>query len=177
MFKQHLFNVQDFMLMAEAGLFQDQKVELLEGIIVDMSPASPLHEHQLDSLMTRFVLALAGSALVRVEKGIDLADPYYLPHPDLAIVKVKDYHRARPQAEDIYLIIELAYSSLDSDLKNKARRYAKAAILEYWVADLASSTWHIHQKPHEGRYHIIKQLAFRQAFAPLAFPHISQVWL
>ncbi|MEZ4629690.1 MAG: Uma2 family endonuclease [Deinococcales bacterium] len=177
MLKQHLFRRDDLMLMAEAGLFQNQKVELLNGVIFDMRPANPIHEDSIDKLARRFTRALLDDALVRTEKGLDLGDPYWLPHPDIALVKLKDYDKARPTAQDVYLLIEVALTTLSTDLGEKRQAYAKANIMEYWVADLEKGRSHIHQMPNQQGYWKNYTLNFQEKFAPVAFPECVEMWL
>ncbi len=102
MIRQHVFTVKDFRAMTEAGLFIDQRVELLAGVIVDMSPANPEHEDSIDELGERMVTAFSNRARVRVEKAFDIDDDYWLPHPDIVLAKRKRYGDNPPKPEDIF---------------------------------------------------------------------------
>jgi Uma2 family endonuclease len=177
MVKQHLFTANDLMTMSEAGMFTDKKAQLLDGVIYDMSPASPLHEDDITEIADAMTFTFRGRAKVREEKAIDIDDPYWLPHPDIALVKNKRYGQNPPRVEDIYLIIEVANTSLDSDLGKKLEKYASVRIQDYWVADLSSETWFIHRNPVGNRYTSIRKLPFGSSLAPLAFPDDASVWL
>ena len=135
MLKPHPFTVDDFAVMVDAGLFHDQRVELLDGMIVDMSPANPNHEFAIDMLNEKLAHTFYGSALVRVQNAVDIELPEWLPHPDVVLVKRKDYYsKARPKPEDIFLLIEVANTSLKLDLGRKREIYAKVGVKDYWVA-------------------------------------------
>lgn len=177
MLKPHPFTVDDFMVMVNAGLFEDQRVELLDGMIVDMSPADPNHEYVIDKLVKAFYRALPDDVLIRGQNSIGINYPEWLPHPDIAIVKPNDYTRARPTPDDTLLLIKVADTSLRLDLGRKREVYADVGIQEYWVADLSSDTWMIHRNPKGERYGTIFEVPFGKAVAPLAFPDDARAWL
>ncbi len=177
MLKPHSFTVDDFMVMVNAGLFEDQRVELLEGMIVDMSPPDPKHEFSIDLLTEKFAHTFYEQALVRVQNSVDVELPEWLPQPDVALVKRRDYSVKRPKPADIFLLIEVANTSLKLDLGRKRDIYAKVGIKEYWVANINSKTWTIHRNPIGERYESVFKTAFDEEVAPLAFPNDARVWL
>ncbi|MES1209742.1 MAG: Uma2 family endonuclease, partial [Pseudomonadota bacterium] len=98
--------------MVDQGFFQDEKVELLEGIIVEMSPEGPRHAATIERLVRLFVLRLADRA------GVRSGSPYAAseisePEPDLAVVPAGDHDLAHPS--EAYLLVEVASSSLAKD--------------------------------------------------------------
>jgi Uma2 family endonuclease len=177
MIRQHVFTVKDFRAMAEAGLFTDQKVELIDGVIVDMSPATPEHEDSIDELGERMVTVFSKRARVRVEKAFDIGDDYWLPHPDLVLAKRKRYGDTPPKPEDIVLIIEVSNTTLAEDLGKKLKRYASLGIEDYWVANIKAKQWLIHREPSGDKYLSVTEMPFGSSFAPLAFPDDARVWL
>lgn len=177
MLEQHTFNVDDFMTMAEAGLFSDQKVELLNGVIYNMSPANPDHEEVVDELHELFVRTLADRARVRSQNALDIGDPLWLPHPDVMLLKRRSYRKARPKPDDVFLLIEVSNTSLTADTGQKLAKYAAAGIRDYWIADLKTSEWIIHRNPVSDRYRSVTRMDFGEPVAPLAFPEDSVVWL
>lgn len=177
MLKPHPFTVDDFMVMVNAGLFEDQRVELLDGMIVDMSPADSAHEFTIDKLVKKFYQTLPEDILLRVQNSIDIDLPEWLPHPDVTIVKPKDYLRVRPTPEDTLLLIEVANTSLKLDLGRKREIYAKVGIKDYWIADINAEKWTVNREPEGERYQTIFEVAFGEEVAPLAFPDVTQVWL
>ena len=177
MLKPHPFTVDDFMVMVNAGLFEDQRVELLDGMIVDMSPADSRHEFTIDKLVKKFYRALPEDILLRAQNSIDIDLPEWLPHPDVAIVRSKDYLQMRPSPEDTLLLIEVANTSLKLDLGRKREIYAKVGIEDYWVADVNAEKWTINREPEGERYQITFEIPFGKEIAPLAFPEHAQAWL
>ena len=178
MLEQRTFSTDDLMFMSEAGMFVDQKVELIEGVVYDM-PASPQHEFTIDVLSQKMNRAFIDRTLVRIQKGLDIGKSHWLPHPDVMLVLPKDYSQARPVAEDVLLLIEVSLSTLPLDLNQKLVAYAKAGIKEYWVANLAHAKWIVHSQPSLPleKYSNVKHINFGQEFAPLAFPDDYHVWL
>ncbi len=166
------------MLMSEAGMFVDQKVELLDGVIYNM-PASPQHEFAIDVLSQKMNRVFVDRALVRTQNGLDIGKPHWLPHPDVMLVVPKNYSQTRPIAEDVLLLIEVSLSTLQLDLSEKLTAYVRAGITEYWVADLAHTKWILHRKPSPtlGNYGSVEHMSFAQPFAPLAFPDDIYLWL
>lgn len=177
MLKYHTFNVDDFALMAEAGVFSDQKVELLDGLIYDMSPANPGHENYIDELHENFVEVFGRRVRVRSQNALDIGDPQWLPHPDVILLKRRDYRKKRPTPEDVLLVVEIANTSFATDTKLKLQKYAKAGIKDYWVADMSKRVWLVHRNPSRGKYRSIQTVSFDKPLAPLAFPDDARVWL
>ncbi|MGL4611255.1 MAG: Uma2 family endonuclease [Trueperaceae bacterium] len=177
MLKHHTFTTDDFALMAEAGVFADQKVELLDGLIYDMSPANPAHEYYIDELHERFVEVFGRRARVRSQNALDIGDSDWLPHPDVMLLKRRDYRKKRPTPQDALLVIEIANTSYDLDINKKAPKYAKAGIQDYWVINMKEQCWVVHREPSRGKYKSITNVSFDKPIAPLAFPKDAKVWL
>ena len=177
MIRQHVFSVKDFRAMTEAGLFIDQKVELIDGVIVDTSPATPEHEDSIDELGEGVVTVFSKWARVRIEKAFDIGDDYWLPHPDVVLAKRKRYGDNPPKREDVFLIIEVSSTTLAEDLGKKLKCYASLGIQDYWVANVKAKTWLIHREPSGDKYLNITEMPFGSSFAPLAFPNDAHVWL
>jgi len=174
MIKPYSFTVDDFAAMVQAGLFHDQRVELLDGVIVDMTPATPAHEFTIDQLSNELVHAFFDKALVRVQNAVDIGLSEWLPHPDIVLVEKKDYSKARPTPEDIYLLIEVSNTSLELDLGRRRKLYAQVGIKEYWVADLQNQTWIVNCLPEGQRYESVEKMSFGSALEILGE---KRVWL
>jgi Uma2 family endonuclease len=131
------FTRDEYYRMAEAGLFQDQHVELLDGEIITMSPKLTPHAFTVNQLMYTLIAALGSTAIVRVQDPIVLNNNSE-PEPDIAIcLPVPDkYKQAHPTADQVIIVIEVAESSLTFDRTWKARSYAGARIPEYWIVNL-----------------------------------------
>ncbi|MGB3403957.1 MAG: Uma2 family endonuclease [Microcoleaceae cyanobacterium] len=146
------WSVQDYHQMIKAGILNDRRVELLAGNIVEMSPEGPLHRKINDSIAEYLREQLRGYAKVYEAHPVTLKNSE--PEPDIAVVKlpVSLYDTRHPFAEEIYLLIEVAYSTLEKDLQQKQTVYANEGILEYWVVDLQAQQLIVFQRPTENHY-------------------------
>jgi Uma2 family endonuclease len=133
----HRFTRKEYHRMGEAGLFREERVELLDGEIITMSPKNSLHAatvHRLWSVISR-VLGLV--AHVRAQDPIVL-DDWNEPEPDIAICLPDpyDYAKEHPHAPQVLLVIEVADTSLSYDRTRKARAYAASGIPACWIVNL-----------------------------------------
>jgi Uma2 family endonuclease len=135
-------------LVAE-GAFDDERVELLGGVIVEMSPRDPRHDFAIERLNARLVELARGRASVRPQLSFVASDDS-VPEPDLALVPVADYDLAHPTSA--LLVIEVANASLRKDRSIKAEIYARAGVPEYWVVDLAGRCVEVRAEPRDGVY-------------------------
>ncbi len=141
--------------MAEAGLFLQERVELLEGTIITMSPQNSPHAGTVHRLLFVLSRVLGITAYVRVQAPIILND-WSEPEPDIAVCQPDpyDYTRGHPQAQQVYLVIEVADTSLAYDRTQKARAYASSGIPEYWIVNLIDRRVEVLTAPNPaaGRY-------------------------
>ena len=150
----------DYHRLGEAGILgEDDRVELLEGQLVDMSPIGPRHALAVDALTELLLTAVAGRASVRVQNPIAL-DAESEPQPDIALVRRpwRGYPNAHPGPEDIVLLIEVADTSLETDRGAKLELYAKAAIPEFWIVDLTRDGVLVYRNPGSGRYELMTRV-------------------
>jgi Uma2 family endonuclease len=142
-----------FALIDAGVLGSDDKVELLEGVIVAMAPEGPRHEVGIDITAEALRVAVAGRAVVRVQHSVH-TDARSVPEPDVAVVAGRhaDYVRDRPRSA--LLVVEVAKSSLARDRRKKARIYAAAGIPEYWIVNLRDDVIEVSRSPDReaGRY-------------------------
>jgi Uma2 family endonuclease len=143
------FTVADYHRLAEVGILgEDDRVELLEGQVVVMSPIGPRHAGCVDRL-TRLLSRLVGNAaIVRVQNPVVLGQRAE-PEPDLALLRppIERYAAAHPQPADVMLVIEVADSSLDYDREVKLPLYAAAGIPEVWLVDLEGERILLYRSP------------------------------
>jgi Uma2 family endonuclease len=142
--RTHRITVDEFMRMDEAGLLApDARVELIEGVIVDMAPIGTVHARDVDLISARFVLAVQGKAIVRTQGAIQLSDDT-MPQPDIALLKYREdgYIRKHPTGSDILLIVEVADSSVGFDFGRKLKLYARYGMQEVWVLNVQTDTLH-----------------------------------
>ena len=135
-----------FQLVEEGVIGPDDRVELLDGVIVAVSPSGPSHASVIGDVAHVLDVALAGNAAVRVQSPL-VASRHSAPEPDIAIVSGthRDYRRAHPTTA--LLVIEVSDSSLPQDRITKARVYAGAGIPEYWILNLRDSCVEVLRSP------------------------------
>ena len=172
-----LFTVDDYYKMAEVGILnEDDRVELIEGEIVEMSPIGAGHSGRVDRLSRLFIEVLGDAGWVRTQNPVRLSRRSE-PEPDLALLRPESeressYEVDLPTAADVLLIIEVADSSLAYDLGRKARMYARHGIRDLWVLDRRNDRLVLHRDPMPRGYGAIRTLVRGESIAPLAFPEI-----
>jgi Uma2 family endonuclease len=148
----HLLSVGDYHRMIDAGILgEEDRVELLEGAIIEMTPEGPAHSTVIARLNRFIARALDDpSLLLRVQSPLTF-EPRSEPEPDLVVVDAAaSTMRAHPTGG--HLVIEVAKTSLRKDRERKARIYATAGVSEYWVFDLVNWCVHVHGDPRDGAY-------------------------
>jgi Uma2 family endonuclease len=153
-----------------AGLFEDDRVELIEGVIVSMAPNDPPHASPIELLTALLVPALVGRASVRIQLSI-IAAGESEPEPDVAVVPVADYSRQHPSSA--HLIIEVAYSSLRKDRLVKAPLYARSNFREYWIVNVPAKVVEVHRGPSPDGWASITSHAPGETLHPEAFPDVA----
>ena len=140
--RRYLFTVDEFYRMGEAGIFtEDDRVELIDGEIWQMTAIGPLHAEIVDRLTELLVTRLAGTARVRVQNPLRVSRRTE-PQPDLVVVRRRSgsYADRHPEPDDVLLVVEVADSSLRYDRERKIPRYAASGIPEAWLVDLSART-------------------------------------
>lgn len=149
---RHLWTVADFYRMGEVGLFApDERIELIEGELIDMPPIGSRHANQVDILARLLMRALPDSARMRVQNPVRLSDVSE-PQPDIVVARDRDYSSGHPRPEDILLLIEVADTTLEFDRKVKLPLYARHGIAEVWVLDVQKAELAIWSEPSAGEY-------------------------
>ena len=169
----HRFSVEDYYRLGETGvLAPDARVELLDGRIYDMLPIGPFHAGVETRLQMLLLSVAKGRWLVRVQNPVHLNDGSE-PIPDLAVVKPRAdfYAKQHPHPLDVFLLIEVAQSSLQFDRKAKLAAYARAGIQEYWIVNLKAKTVEVYRGPlPSGEYHDTSRAKPGELIALAAFP-------
>ena len=151
---RHKIDVDDYYRMAEAGILsEDDRVELIEGEIIDMAPISVGHAATVMRINQALVSGCAGRAIVSVQNPVRL-DRASEPQPDFSVLRLRadGYETAHPGPADVLLLVEVANSSLRFDRTVKLPLYARAGIPEVWIVDLQHRTVEAHRLPENGRY-------------------------
>ncbi len=173
--QMHLWTIADYHQMIESGILgEGDRVELLEGKIVCMSPQRPFHASSVQRSSRLLFRLLGDLAEIRVQLPVTLGNKSE-PEPDIAIVKldVNEYSLKHPKSEDIYLLIEVADSTITKDRKQKSSIYAKNQVLEYWILDLQRRQVYIFRQPEGQSYGEQFVLSSSDTVSLQAFPDIA----
>jgi len=173
--KLRLWTVEEYHRMAEAGIFgADERVELLEGNIIWMIAKGTAHRSAVGRTDYLLKNRLGNRAWVSIQDPVKLNERSE-PEPDIAVVKVDplDYADHHPTPSEVYLIIEVADSSLRLDCETKAKAYSKAGIKEYWVLDVVSRQLHVFRESAQDGYQSKVILSEDETISPLEFPDLQ----
>jgi len=154
LFERQLFSVSDYYKMADAGILKpENKVELLNGEIVKMSPIKSLHAAIVDFLDEEFKIALRKVVHCRNQNPIHI-DNFSEPEPDLSLVKKREtrYRDRHPNPNEVFLVVEVSDSTLLKDQTIKKKLYAEANIPEYWIINIPESRVEVFKNPKDGDY-------------------------
>ena len=152
--ERQLFTVEEYHKMAEAGIIKpSDRVELIHGEVLKRSPIKSPHASVVDYLNETIGFLLHGKAIIRVQNPIEINHDSE-PEPDIAIVQCKAdrYRDHHPTAEDVFLLIEVADSSLEFDREVKMPLYASAKIPEAWIINLPEQRVEVYRNPEKGQY-------------------------
>ena len=152
------------------GAFQDERIELLNGALVPMSPIGPPHSSAVQKLLELLLPALLGRATVRAQSPF-AAHELSEPEPDIAVVPQGDYAIAHPS--QAYLVIEVADSSLAADRDAKLQVYALSGVPEYWIVNLRERCIEVHTTPAGRAYTATTRVEHSQGVRLLHFPDVE----
>jgi Uma2 family endonuclease len=155
--------------IAETGIFRGERVELVHGMVVRMSPIGPPHCDAVDFLNERLSAMLSGRARVRIQSPFITADESE-PEPDIAIVPLQRYVDEHPSRA--FLVIEVAETSLEYDRETKAPLYAASNVDEHWIVDLASRTVEVFRDAKDGRWTRTERVGIDGTLQVVAFPDV-----
>jgi Uma2 family endonuclease len=150
------FTREDVNQMTDAGLFADRRFELIDGDLIDKMGQKPPHAEAIELLLDLLFEAF-GPRRVRVQAPLEVSDAdqkYNFPEPDLS---VRAQPRARgskrlPCSHEMMLVVEVADTTLSSDLTIKRDLYARAGVPEYWVLNMKGRKLIVHRDPKDGKY-------------------------
>jgi Uma2 family endonuclease len=149
-----LFTVDDYYRMLEAGILQPQdRVELIDGAVIQMSPIGSRHAACVNRANRLFTTTFGPRVVVSVQNPLRLNN-YTEPEPDIVLLKPRsdDYASKTPAAGDVFLVVEVADTTLSYDRDVKLPRYAAAGIPEVWIEDLARNSLLVYRDPSGSNY-------------------------
>lgn len=168
------FTVEEYHRMGRAGILcEDDRVELIEGDIIQMAPIGSPHAAGVAVLTRWFNIGLQDRAVVWPQNPIRLG-PRTEPEPDLALLRLRadQYRDAHPTPRDILAVIEVSDTTLRYDRTTKLRLYAAAGLPEVWIVDLRRRRVLVFRDPRDGAYQQHEILGRNGSLAPLAFPDL-----
>lgn len=172
---RRLFTADEFERMGTAGvLSEDDRVELIEGEIVEMAPIGPGHAGSVNRLNRLLVDLLGDRAVIAVQNPVRL-DVRSEPQPDLTVARPRAdfYEGAHPRPDDVLWLVEVAETSLAFDTRVKAPLYARAGIGELWIVDVSAGRVETHRQPASGVYEAVSTLGRGDRLTPQAFADVS----
>jgi Uma2 family endonuclease len=169
------FTVDDYHRMVEAGILtEDDRVELIDGEIIKMSPIGALHASCVRRVEALLHQQVGDRAVISVQNPVQLG-AYGEPEPDVAVLRPRaDFYAERhPQPADILLLIEVADSSLAKDRSAKLPLYAREGIAEAWLVDLEGEALERHTSPAEGGYRLVLRARRGETVASTVLPELA----
>lgn len=158
--------------MVEAGVFGDRRVELLDGVVYDMTPQSRRHAAALRKARRALEAVCPEDCDVEVQMPLSL-EPDSTPEPDLAIVPRDPGDYAGGHPTTALLVVEIADSSLQHDRNQKARAYARAGIQDFWILNLLDNLLEVYRDPVDGTYRSRQTFRRGERLAALARPDLG----
>lgn len=168
------FTVEEYHRMGEARILAEgERVELVQGEIVMMTPIGPRHAAAMKRLNRVWTSRLGDQAVVGVQDPVRIS-PDSEVQPDLALLRPRPdfYVKMHPEPADVFLLIEVADTTAEVDRRVKIPLYAKAGIREAWLLDLSTDCIEVYRQPTPEGYREVFVFPRGQALAPSAFPDL-----
>ncbi len=173
------FSIMEYHRMGEVGILrEDERVELIDGIITKMNPIGSEHAACVKKLNRLFSVLLPGDATIGVQDPIVLDDGTE-PEPDLALLKPREdaYANAHPRPADVLLVVEVADTTVEDDRTVKLPRYAAAGIPEVWLVNIPDRKIEVYQTPvgteADAGYKIRVEYRPGEVISPGVFPSVK----
>ena len=174
-YRRHPISVEDYHRMAESGILGfKERVELIEGEIIDMAPIGCRHAAIVNRLSKRLIEAVGDAALISIQNPVVLGD-LSEPEPDFALLRPDptEYMDRLPQAGDVLLLIEVCDTTLRYDQAIKAPLYARFDIPELWLVDVERHSVGVFRDPLRGKFSVETELMSPRELSPLALPDVT----
>jgi len=168
------FTRADVNRMQEAGLFEGQRFELIDGDLIDKMGQKPPHATGVRRVHV-WLAKIFGVDLVQMQLPIDVAvedRELNEPEPDVTVLveDKTDFTRRHPRGDETLLVVEVADSSIRQDTVRKRDLYARAGVPEYWILNIQDRELIVHRGVHEGRYREILTLSEGSFISPVSRP-------
>ena len=172
---RRLFTLDEYHRMGEAGILGPaERVELIDGEIVQMASSGPRHIGCVINATRLFIVLLGDRAVVSPQNPV-VVPPSSEPQPDLLVLRPRavSYSRELPTARDVLLAVEVADTTIRFDRIVKSRLYARAGIAEYWLCLPMDGAIEVHRAPGAEGYTTVTLHGPGERVSPLAFPDVS----
>jgi Uma2 family endonuclease len=177
-FRLRRFSLGEFQKLIELNFFaKNKRIELLDGLVMEMNSITPPHADCVDHLLEIFHTLFGKKSRIRSQSPVTLERRVSQPQPDVtvAIRRPEGYADRHMNAQEILLLVEVADTSLHSDRTDKLDIYASEGIKEYWIFNLLDNQLEVYQEPYlsatgEGTYKIKRTYARDETISPQAFP-------
>lgn len=168
----HRLSVEEYQRMGEIGMFDESavRVELIEGVILEMSPIGPRHRRAVNWLNRELVLQIGDDHILSPQNHVVLTALASAPQPDLAIFALAELDR--PEERPL-LIVEVSDASLKFDRITKARLYARQGITEYWIVNVGEQVIEVHREPSDGAWGSRTVHGAGETLRPVALPDVA----
>jgi len=171
---KRLFTVQEYHKMLDAGILdEDDRVELIDGEIVEMAPIHMPHALRVARLNELFFRRLGGQALIWPQNPIRLSADTEV-QPDVALLKPRDYSQDQdnPGPEDVLLIVEVSDSTLASDRRVKVPLYARAGVSDVWLIGVHRGIVEVYSELRGGAYQQVRRVSKGEVVQVPGFPGV-----
>ena len=169
------FTVDEYHRMVDVGILEPkERLELIDGEIVEMTPIGHRHFVRVLRVSTLFIKAFGDGAAVSVQSSIRLND-WTEPEPDLVVFKPRPdfYAGKKPTPQDVLFVMEVADTSLQYDRNVKVPLFAAAGIPEVWIEDAKNDVLYVYRDPLGGNYAVTIEAKRGDLISPIAFPDIQ----
>ncbi len=170
------FTVEEYHRMGEAGILpEDERVELIEGEIVKVTPIGARHAGSVNRLNSLWTSRLGNRVVVQIQNPIELRGVDSELQPDVALLRPRPdfYFKSHPEAADVFLLIEVADTTVELDRRVKIPLYAKAGVREAWLLDLNADRVEVYRQPSPDGYRDVGTVGRGQPLTVQAFPGVA----
>ena len=170
------FTVEEYQQMIESGILaEDERVELIRGEIIEMTPIGRRHAAGVNKLVRLFSQVIGDRAILSPQNPVEL-DDNSAPQPDIALLHPRSdfYEAGHPQPQDIFLLVEVADSTVETDREVKIPLYAESGIVEAWLVDLNAQCIEVYRNPTPTDYQIKQKYYRGQTLSIQAFDIIQR---
>ena len=169
------FSTAEYHRMAQVGILnEDDRVELIHGEVITMSPAGPARSACVKRINAILHARIGRSAIVSIQDPISL-DTGSEPQPDIALLMPRDdyYSKRLPAPSEVLLVIEVADTSAGYDRNVKLPLYAGAGIPEVWLVGLPEKRVEAYSQPKDGSYQSVRRVGRGTALSPEGVPVVA----